>query len=322
MSKDSESFETILRISTEMAERVREAYGSLAMLAMAAPAEVAQRTGFATRTAQKLVLAARRAMDFAPVTAAELLEESRELPRISTGSQALDEILGGGLPTGVISEFSGAFATGKTQLAFQLCINVQKSEEEGGLSGSAYFVDTEGSFSARRLAEMVNMGTDMDSKDVLSNIMMSRAFNVEHQVRMIREADRLIREKGVRLLIVDSVAAHFRAEYVGKDMLPKRQQLLMQHAEDLQRYADSYEIAIMLTNQVLATPETLMGAGSSVQPALGYAWGHRPTHRVYLRKGRRTGRIARVFDSPELPEREAVYYIEQEGICDRSQSEW
>ncbi|MFQ5976987.1 MAG: DNA repair and recombination protein RadA [Candidatus Heimdallarchaeota archaeon] len=322
MANNSESFEEALGISSEMAERVRKAYGSLAMLAMAAPAEIAERVGLAARTAQRIVLAARRVMDFSPITAAELLEESRDLPRISTGSQSLDGILGGGLPASTISEFSGAYASGKTQIAFQLCVNVQKPEDEGGLSGAAYFVDSEGSFAPQRVAEMVTMGTAMAPKEALTQILVSRAFNVEHQVRLVREADQLIREKNVKLLIVDSVAAHFRVEYVGKDMLPKRQQLLMQHAEDLQQYAESYGIAIMLTNQVLATPETLLGAGASIQPALGYAWGHRPTHRIYLRKGRRNARIARVFDSPELPEREAVFYIEQEGICDKSQSDW
>lgn len=322
MATDSDSFEESLGISAEMAERVRKIYGSLAMLAMAAPAEVAERVGLAARTAQRIVLAARRVMNFSPISASEMLEKSRDLPRITTGSQSLDGILGGGVPSGTITEFSGAYASGKTQIAFQLCVNVQKAQDEGGLAGAAYFVDSEGSFAPQRVAEMINMGTDMDPQEILSQILISRAFNVEHQVRMVREADQLIREKNVKLLVVDSVAAHFRVEFVGKDMLPKRQQLLMQHAEDLQQYAESYGLAVMLTNQVLATPETLLGGGASVQPALGYAWGHRPTHRVYLRKGRRNARIARVFDSPELPEREAVFYIEQEGICDKSESDW
>lgn len=250
-----------------------------------------------------------------PVTAAELLEKRMASPRITTSSQQLDEVLGGGISVGALTEFSGAFATGKTQLAFQLCINVQHPVEEGGLDAKVLFLDTENTFAPARIAEMCYPFTS-EPRDFLENIYVSRAFNADHQIQIVRKADKLIEANNIRLIIVDSMASHFRAEFPGTDNLPRRQQLLMAHAETLQRLAESYDLAVMTTNQILSNPDNLFSGTGNVEPALGFAWGHRPTHRILLRKSRGTARIARVFDSPELAEREAVFHITAQGIRD------
>ena len=56
--------------------------------------------------------------------------------------------------------------------------------------------------------------------------------------------------------------------------------------------------------------------GSSEEPALGFAWAHRPQQRVFLRKSRGSARIARLFDSSRMPEREALFYVTEAGIAD------
>ncbi len=305
-----------LKIAKETKQRIQEQFPTLMALATTPPKEVVRRCEINRASAERAVNQARKILGMAePITAAELLEKKMAKPRITTSSQQLDEILGGGIAIGAITEFSGAFATGKTQLAFQLCINVQQPQEEGGLNGKALFIDTENTFAPARVAEMCYAFTD-DPKTFLENIFVSRAYNADHQVQIVQKVDKLIEANEIRLIIVDSMASHFRAEFPGKEHLPRRQQILMAHAETLQRLAESYDLAIVTTNQILSNPDSILSGTSSLEPALGFAWGHRPTHRLLLRKSRGTIRIARIFDSPELAEREAVFHITPQGIRD------
>ncbi len=305
-----------LNISKETKARLQEQYPTIMALATTPPDEVVRRCEISSSSAARAVNQARKLIGMTePITAAELLEKKLAISRITTSSQQLDEILGGGITVGAITEFSGAFATGKTQLAFQLCINVQQPQEMGGLDGKALFIDTENTFAPARVAEMSYSFTD-DPKEFLKNIYVSRAYNADHQIQIVKKADNIIQKNNVRIIIVDSMASHFRAEFPGKDNLPRRQQMLMAHAETLQRLAESYELAVFTTNQILSNPDSLFTGASSLEPALGFAWGHRPTHRILLRKSRGTTRIARIFDSPEMPEREAVFHITPQGIRD------
>jgi DNA repair protein RadA len=313
-----DEFKRLSSVSETIAKVLAENYCSLSILAMSSPSEVHEKCQISIRTAQRVVADARTELGIAPITASEMFEELDEHPKITTLSQNLDEILGGGFQTGAITELSGAYSTGKTQIAFQICLTVQLSQDEGGLGGTAYFIDTEGTFSPRRVAEMSNFIQDMLPKKPLENVLISRAFNTDHQIRLVRDADKIISKRNVRVLVVDSVATHFRSEYSTKVALPQRQQALMRHAEDLQRYADSYELVVITTNQVLANPDAFV-TGSAIEPALGYAWGHRPKHRMFLRKSRGSARIAQVFDSPELPQRECVFYVTPAGIRDIDQ---
>ncbi|KAF9653174.1 hypothetical protein BDM02DRAFT_3070359, partial [Thelephora ganbajun] len=54
---------------------------------------------------------------------------------LTTGDATLDHALGGGILTGMVWEFVGESASGKTQLAMQLSLLVQLPPELGGLSG-------------------------------------------------------------------------------------------------------------------------------------------------------------------------------------------
>ncbi|KXB08770.1 DNA repair and recombination protein RadA, partial [candidate division MSBL1 archaeon SCGC-AAA382M17] len=116
------------------------------------------------------------------------------------------------------------------------------------------------------------------------------------------------------LLVVDTVTSLFRAEYVGRESLAERQQKLGQHLLSLHRIADLNNVAVLVTNQVQANPDAFVG--ESTQPIGGHILGHSATTRIFLRKSRGSRRIARVVDSPELPEGEAVFKISNEGIRD------
>jgi len=311
-----------LKLAEELRNRLQEQFPTIIALAATPPKEVMKRCEISKSSAIRAVNQARKIVGMTqPTTAAVLLEKELKKPRISTSSQHLDDILGGGVATGAITEFSGAFATGKTQISFQLCLNVQRPVEEGGLEGKALFVDTENTFAPTRVAEMSYSYTK-DPGSYLQNIFVSRAYNSDHQIQTIEKADKVIEKNGIRLIVIDSMASHFRAEFPGKENLPRRQQALMAHAETLQRLAESYNLAIVTTNQILSNPDSLFSGANNLEPALGFAWGHRPTHRILLRKSRGTARIARIFDSPELPEREAVYHITPQGIRDESSADY
>ena len=305
-----------LKISNGIKDKIAKYYASLETLSKATPQEVSQTVGISIKVARNAVTSARTLLGIGPVTAMELLAEYRQKRYLSTSSQSLDEILGGGIATGSITEIAGEFSSGKTQLAFQLCINAQLPVDKGGLEGKVYFLDTEGTFSVKRILEIaVANPSGSDPQEFLKNIFVARAFNADHQIQLINDADNLLKKENVRLLVIDSIASHFRSEFHGKDQLAARQQKLMAHAERLQRYADSYDLAILTTNQVLASMDKYL-SGQGVEPALGYAWGHRPQTRIFLRKQKGNARIARIIDSPELPEREGPFYITPKGIED------
>ncbi len=318
MAEELKKIEELPGISSTLSKKLREeGYSTIEVLATTSPTELASAVAISERFAKQLIKEAQKTLGFAPITAAEFFELEEEKPRLTTGSSNIDQILGGGVPVGAITELSGAYGSGKTQICFQLCITVQFPPEQDGLGGKAYFIDTEGTFSPRRLIEMA-LALGIDRQTALKNILVSKAYNVDHMLLLVNEARSLVPKENIKLMVIDSIASHFRAEFVGQQQLPARQQALMRYAENLLKFADTFNMAVVVTNQVLASPEAIV-SGSSVVPALGLAWGHRPTHRIFLRKSRGNARIARLFDSPELPEREAVFYITQNGITDESE---
>ena len=305
-----------LDIPSSIKKKISEHYASLETLSKASPAEVSDKVAIGIKIAKKAVIEARTILGISPMTALELLDEQRSKRYLSTGSQAFDEILGGGIATGSITEIAGEFSSGKSQICFQLCINAIISEDFGGLNGKVFFVDTEGTFSAKRVLQIATFNrAKLDPHEILKNIFVARSFNADHQIQIVNEADNLLKNENVRLIIIDSIASHFRSEYHGKEQLIERQQKIMALAEKLQKYADSYDLAIITTNQVLASIDNYL-AGKVAEPALGYAWGHRPQTRIWLRKLKGNSRVARIIDSPELPEKEATFYITDEGITD------
>ena len=310
-----------LNVPKIVKQKLAKKFSSLATLSRAPAQEISEQVGISLKLAKTSITSARTILKQIPITAMDLLEEYKKKRKLTTGSQNLDEILAGGISTGSITEIIGEYASGKSQLTFQLCVNAQLPYELGGLEGSVYFIDTEGTFSAKRVFEIAYAKSQENPdliipEKILENIHIGRAYNAEHQMNLIQESDNFIVEKKIKLIIIDSIAAHFRTEYIGKDSLAARAQALMRHAAILYRFADSYDLVVITTNQVLASVDKYIG-GQGTEPALGFAWGHRPQTRIFLRKQKGNARIARIIDSPELPESEAVFYISNNGIEDK-----
>jgi DNA repair protein RadA len=294
------------------------------LMAIAA-ASVAQLTSIASlgeKTAQKMIEIARSALNISFVSAEQILDQRQKLLRITTGSPALDELFRGGIETNSLTEFYGEFRTGKTQLAHQLCVTVQLSREEGGLREDgdksdpvkAIYIDTEGTFRPERIIAMAQRYPSLDPQDVLKNILVGRCYNSDHQIALIGKIAKDSQSENIGLIIVDSLTSHFRAEYVGRGTLAERQQKLNQHIHVILRIAEVSNLAIVATNQVHAKPDQFFGDPTA--PVGGHVVAHAAQTRVMLRKSKGNRRIARIADSPLLPETEAVFSITEEGIFD------
>ncbi len=297
------------------AEKLREAgYTDLMSLAVATPDSVAEATEIGTSVAQKIIAAAREAVDVGGFETGDvILERRKSVAKLTTCSKAFDELLGGGLETQAITECFGEFGSGKSQLAHQLAVNVTRGEDEGGLDGDTVWIDTESTFRPERIRQMAE-GLDLDADAILKRIHVARAFNSHHQMLLMEKANEMTKDYPVRLVVIDSLTAHFRAEYIGRGVLAERQQLLNKHIHELMRFGDVHNAAIYVTNQVAAKPDAFFG--DPTRPIGGHIVGHSATFRVYLRKSKGGKRIARLIDSPNLPEAEAVFTVTEEGIRD------
>ncbi|MFC1786710.1 DNA repair and recombination protein RadA [Halobacteriota archaeon] len=302
------------------AEKLLEAgFSSIESVAVASPSELANTAEVGEATAAKIINAARLQAEIGGFEAGDVvLERRKKVSKLTTGSAAFDSLLGGGMETQAITETYGEYASGKTQIAHQLAINVQLPREIGGLEGSAIMIDTENTFRPERIAQMAE-GVGMDAEDALKNIHVARAYNSNHQILLVGTASELAEQlkdtdRPVRLLIIDSLTAHLRAEYVGRGTLADRQQKLNRHLHDIMRFADLNNAVIMVTNQVLSKPDAFFG--DPTRPVGGHILGHTATFRIYLRRSKGEKRIARLVDSPYLPEGEAIFSVMTEGIKD------
>ena len=234
--------------------------------------------------------------------------------RLTTGSKATDELLGGGLETQAITEFYGEYGSGKSQLCHQLCVNVQLPPERGGLGGGALYIDTENTFRTERIVQMAqHLG--LDPEEVAKNIVFAEAYTSDHQTFLVDNADKVIKENNIRLVIVDSLTSHFRSEYLGREVLAERQQKLNKHLHRLIRLARAFNAVAVVTNQVMAKPDVFFG--NAVRPIGGHIVAHTSHTRIFLRKSARGPvRIARLVSSPYLPEGERVFKITENGVED------
>ena len=257
--KSVKELEDLPGIGPTTAEKLRNAgYTSIDKVASASPGELSELLGISADNVKKAIEAAKQATTITYETASEAFEKRKVIGRISTGAASLNDLLGGGVESNGITETYGRFATGKTQLGFQLAVNVQLPVGKGGLEGAVLFIDTEGTFRPERI-ESIAKEAGLDSKTVLDNIFVSRVTSTEQQVLTIERADKLIKEKNVKLIIVDSLMSLFRSEYMGRGMLNERQQKLNAHIHKLQRLADENSLAVYITNQVMDNPGILFG---------------------------------------------------------------
>jgi len=313
-SKKYEVIEDLPGVGPSTAKKLTElGFRTVESLAMATIRELEQ-AGIGEKRAEEIIKTARSSVSLSFVRADELLKMRETVSRLTTGSKRLDDLLGGGLETQTITEFYGEYGSGKSQVAHQLCVNIQLPNERGGLQSGALYIDTENTFRTERI---VQMATEMgiDPEEAVKNIIVAEAYTSDHQVFLLDNSDYIVKENNIRLIIVDSLTAHFRSEYIGRENLAMRQQKINKHMHKLIRLARAFNAVAFVTNQVMSSPDVYFG--DAIRPIGGHVVGHTSHTRVFLRKSSRGPvRIARLVSSPYLPEGETTFKITENGIED------
>ena len=320
---------------------VDNGFESYQSIAVASPGEMSNTADIGESSAADIINAARDAADVGGFeTGAAVLERREEIGKLSWQIDEVDELLGGGIETQSITEVYGEFGSGKSQVTHQMAVNVQLQPENGGLDGGCIFVDSEDTFRPERIDDMVRglddeiLADEMERREIegtpsdeeameelveafLDQIHVAKAFNSNHQILLAEKAKELAGEHEesewpIRIVCVDSLTAHFRAEYVGRGELADRQQKLNKHLHDLMRIGDLFNTAILVTNQVASNPDSYFG--DPTQAIGGNILGHASTFRMYLRKSKGDKRIVRLVDAPNLADGEAVMRVQNEGL--------
>jgi DNA repair protein RadA len=317
--KKYEFIEDLPGVGPATAQKLRElGYHTVESLAMATAREL-DPVGVSEKKAFQIIQAARSSIGIAFVRADELFKMRESVLRLGTGSKALDKLVDGGLETQTITEFYGEYGSGKSQICHQLCVNVQLPPERGGLNGAALYVDTENTFRLERIVQMSKF-LGLDPEKVAKNIIYAEAYTSDHQMFLLENADEIIKANNVKVIIVDSLTAHFRSEYLGREMLASRQQKLNKHMHKLIALARAFNTVAVVTNQVMAKPDQFFG--DAIHPIGGNIVGHTSNTRIYLRKAPHgPTRIARLVSSPYLPEGEEILKVTENGIEDISEEE-
>jgi DNA repair protein RadA len=316
MSKKELSIEDLPGVGAATAEKLRDAgFDNLMGLAVATPGELVEATGMGESAAKKLIHASRKNMDMGFTSGDELLAKRENIKRVSTGSKAFDDLIGGGFESGGISECYGAFGSGKTALAHQLAINGLSVNEEGEPQAYSVWIDSENTFRPERIKQ-ISEANGLDPMKVLKNIKVVRAYNSDHQMMCAEKVEDLIVKDGlkVNLVIVDSLMAHFRSEFIGRGTLSDRQQKLNKHMHVLMKVADIHNVCVYVTNQVMSRPDVFFGDPTAAIG--GNIVGHNSQTRLYLRRGKKGTRVAKLVDSPHLPDGECCWIINDKGIVD------
>jgi len=289
----------------------------LMSLAVSSPATIADAAGVSPAVARKAIQAARNMLDLGFQDGMEYAKKRESVIHITTGSIELNNLLGGkGVESRAITEAFGAYGSGKTQLGLTLAVNVQLPLEKGGGNGKCVFIDTEGTFRPSRIKQIAE-GLGANPEKVLKNIFVARAFNSDHQMLLLEKVGEMIKNgEPIKLMIIDSLTAHFRAEFAGRGQLADRQQKLNRYLHDLMKIAETHNLAVYVTNQVMANPAQMFGDPTTAIG--GNIVGHASTYRMYLRRGKQGSRVAKLIDSPNLPDNEAVYWVTDSGVGDKS----
>ncbi|MFQ6064045.1 MAG: DNA repair and recombination protein RadA [Candidatus Bathyarchaeia archaeon] len=312
--KKYEHVEDLPGIGPATAQKLRElGFHTMESLATATAREL-EPAGIGEKRALEVIRLARSSIALSFIRADELLKMRQNISRLTTGSRELDELLGGGLESQTITELYGEYGSGKSQVCHQLCVNVQLPPDRGGLEGGALYIDTENTFRTERIVQMAkHLG--FVPEEIIKNIIFAEAYTSDHQTFLVENADKVIKENNIRLIIVDSLTSHFRSEYLGREMLAERQQKLNKHMHKLIRLARAFNAVAVVTNQVMAKPDVFFG--DAVHPVGGHIVAHTSHTRIFLRKSARGPvRVARLVSSPYLPEGERLFKITENGIED------
>ena len=326
------TMEDIPDITSDTVDRLRKLnINSVYQLAVQSPSELALEISdalFDIRVASNLIGNARKILTEQQIlskefsTADDLLEKRNKISRYATGSEKFDDFLNGGFETQAITEIAGEFGSGKSQICHSLCVAANKLVEDNRLSdnsenkqsqaGNIIFIDTENTFRADRVYQIAEQN-GFDPLTILQKIYHCKIFNSEELESVINNLDKSIEQYNAKLVIVDSIISLHRAEFSGRETFAERQQRLGKMLNKLRRYADIYNIAVVITNQVVSYTDNSQFGSDYIKPAGGNIMGHSSTYRIFLKRSGKN-RVATMFDSPYHPNQQTKFAISDDGI--------
>ena len=290
-------------------------YYTISSILMATKRDLCSIKGISDMKIEKIMAIAMKIGDSGFQSGLVCLEKRKSVLRISTGSEALDNLLMGGIESRAITEAFGEFRTGKTQLCHTIAVTAQLSRKKGGGEGKVIYIDSEGTFRPEKILA-ISKRYDLDPQKTLDNIIYGRVYTTDLQTNLLTMAAAKMMEEKCSLIIIDSIMALFRVDYLGRGRLSERQQVLNKTLSTLMKLAEQFNVAIFLTNQVMSNPSGMTFVQDPKKPIGGHVLAHASTTRLFFRKGRGEERICKVYDSPSIPEGEAVFLISDEGVTD------
>jgi len=178
------------------------------------------------------------------------------------------------------------------------------------------YIDSEGTCREKRMFEIAEK-RGYNPSEVGKHLTFIRTLDTDILFEVIDRLPVTIEAKDIKLICVDSFITPFRAEYIGREMLAPRQQAIGRAAGKLRIMAQVYNIAVAITNQVVAVPTQMpTHGGFEYKPTGGFVLGHISEPRVWVRRAEGSKRIARVVDSSWLPEAEATFKVTEAGVID------
>lgn len=240
------------------------------------------------------------------------------IEQISTGTKALDKFFTGGIECGATTEIFGEFGCGKTQFCHTMCVRVQIPVDHGGLGGKALFLGSEGTFEPKRIRSIAK-SLDMNEEEALQNIIAVEAHNSADQYYLLQDIEeKLVEDKSIKLIIIDSATGLFRQDYSGRGMLSERQKYMDEFLTLASNMANFHKVAIIWTNQVMVNPGVFYG--DPITAIGGTVLAHKSTYRVYFKKSG-AYRMAKMIDSPKHAQTEVMFGLSESGVVDYEEAE-
>lgn len=251
---------------------------------------------------------------FGFVTGEELVKLFDKRQYLTTGTKGLDEILGGcGFETQKVYEVYGPEGTGKSTLVHQIICTAFLPPDQGGLGAGTIFIDTEGTFSIKRIREFaVRFGIDPD--EISKNIIRANPPTSDTMLFIAeQQLEKMANQFGARLFCLDSIATHFRTEYGSeRQALPERQQKANRIIHALKRVVVATNGVAILTNQVTAN---VTGMGLPWTHSMGNVVGHESQVRIRVRKVT-DGREFKIEKALDLPPKSCILTMTDLGLVD------
>jgi DNA repair protein RadA len=234
-----------------------------------------------------------------------------EIPcRFITGLAVLDELLGGGIETGTITQLYGAPRTCKTQICYTVCTELPADFK-------VIYIDTEGKFRPERIQSIAN-SRNLDGEEILKRIVLSSPLDSREQEERIQNSYSLIKKDSkIKFMILDSIMNHYLAEYPGRKYLHERISKLNVQIHILLSIARVNNIAVIITNRARTIMSEDQIGAKELMPYGGSALSSTSTHILHMeRSSTRNEFKVSLVKSPICPNTNAPFAITNSGIKD------